>query len=86
MAKKRLKAKKTKKMPISVPLATFAAPPVVLFPKTAATKSLTVVGPLSMEQGVDLAAKLNGLIADYNTRFFLVNGVFTNPRISATTS
>ena len=86
MARKSPKAKKRKKMPISVPMATFVAPPIILYPRTATNKTLTVVGPLSTEQGVDLAAKLNGLIADYNTRFFLVNGVFTNPRISATTS
>ena len=86
MAKKSSKVRKRKKMPISVPMATFVAPPVILYPRTATTKTLTVVGPLSTEEGVDLSAKLNGLIAEYNTRFFLVNGVFTNPRISATTS
>ena len=86
MAKKSSKVRKRKKMPISVPMATFVAPPVILYPSPATTKTLTVVGPLSTEEGVDLSAKLNGLIAEYNTRFFLVNGVFTNPRISATTS
>jgi hypothetical protein len=85
MAKRRSKAKR-KKMRIRLPLPHFIAPPVVLFPKTATNKTLTVVGPLSSAESVDLSAKLNGLIAEYNTRFFLVNGVFTNPRISATTT
>jgi len=42
--------------------------------KSRTTTTLTVKGPLSPEEGSDLAIQLNGLIAQFNTLFFLVNG------------
>ena len=48
--------------------------------------TLTVKGPLSPQEGGELATKLNGLIAQFNTRFFLVNGKWKpGPRITAST-
>ena len=55
--------------------------------KAPTTTTLTVKGPLSPDEGSDLAIDLNGLIAQFNTLFFLVDGQWKpGGKITAQTS
>jgi hypothetical protein len=59
---------------------------IVIREKKALTARITVHGPTTEDQGRDLAAALNAVIATYNTKWFLnSDGSKIEPRIVAQT-
>jgi hypothetical protein len=59
---------------------------IVIREKKALTAKITLQGPTSEDQGRNLAAALNAVIATYNTKWFLnPDGSKVEPRIVAQT-
>jgi hypothetical protein len=59
---------------------------VVIRARTAYTLKLQLIGPATLDESTELAAKLNGLIATYNTLYFKnPDGTMQTPRIKAVT-
>jgi hypothetical protein len=59
---------------------------VIIKEKTAYTLKLRLAGPTTFDEGTELGAALNALIAQYNTLYFKnPDGTMQNPRIKAVT-